>query len=38
MATGADQINATVHKVNEISNLNKSDIGELILEVDKFKT
>jgi methyl-accepting chemotaxis protein len=38
MVSGADQINAAVHKVNGISNLNKSDIDELILEVDKFKT
>jgi methyl-accepting chemotaxis protein len=38
MASGADQINTTVHGVNEISGRNKNDIDELIQEVDKFKT
>jgi methyl-accepting chemotaxis protein len=37
MASGADQINATVHQANEISGLNKSDIDELMREVEKFK-
>jgi methyl-accepting chemotaxis protein len=37
MATGADQINAAVTNVNGISDQNKSDIEELIQEVNKFK-
>jgi methyl-accepting chemotaxis protein len=37
MAAGADQINTAVNKVNEISGRNKSDINELLREVDKFK-
>ncbi|MDR1905229.1 MAG: methyl-accepting chemotaxis protein [Treponema sp.] len=37
MAAGADQINGAVNQVNEISGRNKSDIDELIREVDKFK-
>jgi methyl-accepting chemotaxis protein len=38
MAAGADQINAAVIQVNGISDRNKSDIGELIREVHKFRT
>jgi methyl-accepting chemotaxis protein len=38
MAAGADQINAAVIQVNEISGRNKSDIDELIQEVHKFRT
>ncbi|MDR3337959.1 MAG: methyl-accepting chemotaxis protein [Treponema sp.] len=37
MATGAEQINIAVNRVNEISRTNKSDIDELIQEVDKFR-
>jgi methyl-accepting chemotaxis protein len=37
MATGADQINIAVNRVNEISGTNKEDIDELIREVDKFR-
>jgi methyl-accepting chemotaxis protein len=37
MAIGADQMNSTVNQVNGISGRNKSDIDELIREVDKFK-
>jgi methyl-accepting chemotaxis protein len=37
MASGADQINIAVNRVNEISGTNKSDIDELIREVDKFR-
>jgi methyl-accepting chemotaxis protein len=36
MSTGADQINIAVNRVNEISGTNKTDIDELIREVDKF--
>jgi methyl-accepting chemotaxis protein len=38
MAAGADQINAAVNQVSEISSRNKNDIDELIREVDRFKT
>jgi methyl-accepting chemotaxis protein len=38
IATGADQINTAVNQVNEISGRNKSDIDELIREVNRFKT
>jgi methyl-accepting chemotaxis protein len=37
MVAGAEQINAAVGQVNEISGRNKSDIEELLQEVDKFK-
>jgi methyl-accepting chemotaxis protein len=37
MVAGAEQINAAVGQVNEISDRNKSDIDELLQEVDKFK-
>ncbi|MDR1428763.1 MAG: methyl-accepting chemotaxis protein [Spirochaetaceae bacterium] len=37
MAIGADQINASVIQVNEISENNKKDIDDLITEVNKFK-
>ncbi|MDR2028617.1 MAG: methyl-accepting chemotaxis protein [Treponema sp.] len=37
IASGTDQINIAVNQVNEISNRNKSDINELIQEVNKFK-
>ncbi|MDR1099052.1 MAG: methyl-accepting chemotaxis protein [Treponema sp.] len=37
MAIGADQINIAVNRVNEIAGKNKSDIDELIAEVNKFK-
>jgi methyl-accepting chemotaxis protein len=37
MATGADQINSAVNRVNEISGANKTDIDELIREVNKFQ-
>jgi methyl-accepting chemotaxis protein len=38
MASGADQINDAVNRVNEISRRNRNDIGELIREVDHFRT
>jgi methyl-accepting chemotaxis protein len=37
MVSGAEQIAAAVTQVNEISEQNKSDIGDLIREVEKFK-
>jgi methyl-accepting chemotaxis protein len=37
MAVGAGQINVTVHRVNEISGVNKSNIDTLSGEIDKFK-
>ncbi|MDR2052853.1 MAG: methyl-accepting chemotaxis protein [Treponema sp.] len=37
MVAGAEQINTTVTQVNAISDRNKSDINELLREVDKFK-
>jgi methyl-accepting chemotaxis protein len=37
MASGADQINGAVNHVNKISGQNKSDIDELIREVNRFK-
>jgi methyl-accepting chemotaxis protein len=38
MAAGADQINSAINQVNGISVRNKSDIDELIQEVNRFKT
>ena len=37
MATSADQINAAVNRVNEISGQNKENIEVLVQEVSKFK-
>jgi methyl-accepting chemotaxis protein len=37
MATGADQINVAVSRVNEISGQNKENIDILVREVSKFK-
>jgi methyl-accepting chemotaxis protein len=37
MASGADQINVAVTRVNEISGQNKDNIDELVREVSKFK-
>ncbi|MDR2185888.1 MAG: methyl-accepting chemotaxis protein [Treponema sp.] len=37
MASGADQINVAVHRVNEISGTNKENINILVHEVSKFK-
>jgi methyl-accepting chemotaxis protein len=37
MATGADQINVAVTRVNTISGENKEDIDVLVREVSKFK-
>jgi methyl-accepting chemotaxis protein len=37
MATGADQINVAVRRVNEISGQNKENIDVLVREVSKFK-
>jgi methyl-accepting chemotaxis protein len=37
MAAGADQINAAVNQVNEISRKNKETIELLIEEVSRFK-
>jgi methyl-accepting chemotaxis protein len=37
MALGADEINAAVNRVNEISVSNKEHIASLATEVSKFK-
>jgi methyl-accepting chemotaxis protein len=37
MATGADQINIAVNRVNEISGQNKENIDVLVKEVSRFK-
>jgi methyl-accepting chemotaxis protein len=37
MATGADQINVAVNRVNEISSQNKESIDILVKEVSRFK-
>jgi methyl-accepting chemotaxis protein len=37
MATGADQINVAVHRVNDISGHNKENINILVKEVSRFK-
>ncbi|MDR1047713.1 MAG: methyl-accepting chemotaxis protein, partial [Treponema sp.] len=37
MATGADQINVAVNRVNTISGENKENIDILVREVSKFK-
>jgi methyl-accepting chemotaxis protein len=37
MATGADQINVAVTRVNEISGNNKESIDVLVKEVSRFK-
>jgi methyl-accepting chemotaxis protein len=37
MATGADQINIAVNRVNEISGDNKENIDILVREVSRFK-
>jgi methyl-accepting chemotaxis protein len=37
MATGADQINVAVSRVNEISGQNKENIDVLVKEVSRFK-
>jgi methyl-accepting chemotaxis protein len=37
MASGADQINVAVHRVNEISGQNKDNIDILVKEVSRFK-
>jgi methyl-accepting chemotaxis protein len=37
MATGAEQINVAVSRVNEISDQNKENIDVLVREVSKFK-
>ena len=37
MATGADQINVAVNRVNTISGGNKESIDVLVKEVSKFK-
>jgi methyl-accepting chemotaxis protein len=37
MATGADQINAAIHRVNDISGQNKENIDILVREVSRFK-
>jgi methyl-accepting chemotaxis protein len=37
MASGADQINVAVNRVNEISRQNKENIDILVQEVLKFK-
>jgi methyl-accepting chemotaxis protein len=37
MATGANQINVAVHRVNEISSQNKENINVLVREVSRFK-
>jgi len=37
MASGADQINISVHNVNEMTQKNREAIDTLIQEVSKFK-
>jgi methyl-accepting chemotaxis protein len=37
MATGANQINVAVHRVNEISGQNRENINVLVREVSRFK-
>jgi methyl-accepting chemotaxis protein len=37
MASGADQINAAVHQINEISAKNREGIETLMREVSRFK-
>jgi len=37
MATGADQINIAVHRVNELTVSNQDKISVLTTEVSKFK-
>jgi methyl-accepting chemotaxis protein len=37
MASGADQINVVVNRVNDISGQNKANIDVLVSEVSKFK-
>jgi methyl-accepting chemotaxis protein len=37
MATGAEQINAAVNQINEISFKNREGINTLIKEVSRFK-
>ena len=37
MALGAEQINETIHRVNEISGINKENIDLLVKEVSRFK-
>jgi methyl-accepting chemotaxis protein len=37
MATGADQINVAVNRVNDISGQNKARIDTLVKEVSRFK-
>jgi methyl-accepting chemotaxis protein len=37
MATGADQINVAVHRVNEISGQNREGLDILVQEVSRFK-
>jgi methyl-accepting chemotaxis protein len=37
MATGAEQINAAVHRVNELTGQNRDNIDILVKEVSRFK-
>jgi methyl-accepting chemotaxis protein len=37
MASGAEQIDGAVHKVNEISLENKKQIGLVMVELQRFK-
>jgi methyl-accepting chemotaxis protein len=37
MASGTEQINAAVHRVNEISGKNRENIDILVKEISKFK-
>jgi methyl-accepting chemotaxis protein len=37
MATGADQINVAVNRVNELSGQNRDNIDILVREVSRFK-
>jgi methyl-accepting chemotaxis protein len=37
MATGAEQINVAVHRVNELSGQNRDTIDILVREVSRFK-
>ena len=37
MATGADEINVAIHRVNELSARNRENIDLVIREVSRFK-
>jgi methyl-accepting chemotaxis protein len=37
MASGADQVNVAIHRVNELTGQNRDNIDILVKEVSKFK-